>query len=262
MLGLSAYGSSSSSEDEGEGAATRPDAADLMPAKRPRLSSPRSPPPLPPPPLDEAADPVEALPDGRVRSFAHVEGDYAVHVYIPVRSDARLAACLRKCVAGLESSGAVHAVAPAELHLSLSRTAPLRRPQVDAFPDALRVALRSCTATRASLDVVSELCNDERNRYFAAAELPSRRPGYAEVCRMIDAVDQVMERYGLPRFYEERRVHFSFAWALAPLLPPAGAAGWTAAVGSLASCTLELDTVACRLGERVTSFKLAAPRRS
>ena len=63
---------------------------------------------------------------------------------------------------------------------------------------------------------------------------------------------QVVVAYGSQRFYAERRLHFSVAWSLAPMPPAATAAP------ALGGHELSFDQVACKIGERVTVFKLKA----
>nr|CAB3505118.1 unnamed protein product [Digitaria exilis] len=70
---LASYASDSDS-DGGEAAA--------VPAGSPEVPEPSA--LLPPPPLDLLQPPNFLGMGSRVRSFPHVEGNYAVHVYIPV----------------------------------------------------------------------------------------------------------------------------------------------------------------------------------
>ena len=270
MEGLAtAYASSGpSGSDEDDEHETVPTSA-----KRPRQTSPHHEAShaadlLPPPPLDlllpessGSTDNVAAA-DGRVRQFAHVDGQYATHVYLPVRPGPQLAdALLRSCAALGENGGrgSVHAVEPASYHISLSRTVSLSRAQIEGFSDALRLALRRCAAARAPVaETLCALANDTRTRHFAAAELRAGTPGHGAVCSMIDAVDDVLARYALPPFYPERRLHFSIAWSLEAMpepLPTLQLPGSASGSGSPQHALL-FDGVECRIGQRVTSHRL------
>ena len=270
MEGLAtAYASSSpSGSDEDDEKDTAP-----TDAKRPRRTSPpreaaHAAALLPPPPLPESSGSAYdvAAADGRVRQFAHVDGQYATHVYLPVRPGPQLADALRRSCAALGQNrgrGSVHAVEAASYHISLSRTVSLSRAQIEGFSDALRLALRRCAAARAPVaEALCVLANDTRTRHFAAAELRADTPGHAAVCSMIDAVDGVLARYALPPFYPERRLHFSIAWSLETMaepLPPLqlpGSAGGRGS-GTLQPHALLFDGVECRIGQRVTSHRLA-----
>ena len=291
------YGSSSDDEDDDEEEEVQSCGAE-RPAKRTRTTiiaashvqpvQGHSPPPtamrapLPPPPLDEDEKEVSGgmhseLADGRVRQFEHRDGQFAVHVFLPIKPDGKLMAGISSCCAALSrrSGSEVHPTPAAELHISLTRTTvTLDRSQIDGFPDALRVALRGCGVRAAQprrqqpptqqqqqqqpslcapvSSSFCELANETRTRHFAALELEASTPGHAALCRMIDAVDSVLARYGQPPFYAERRLHFSVAWSLTSLplpLPPLPS--------SVAGSLLHFDRIDCRIGERVHDFVIS-----
>lgn len=256
LAALADYASSSSSSD----------ASDEEPAERkPRIASPRqlAPPPPPPPPSLDASSDSSVLADGRIRQFPHMDGFFAVHVYMRLVPNAALSLELKRyCNALVDTTGDVHVIDERDRHLSLSRTVSLRRSQIDGFAEALRVALSRRRAVR-NAETLSppinasvmprpvELANDTRTRHFAALELDPSSPSYVALCQVVDAVDAVFERYGLPRFYDERRLHFSFAWALKPISVPL--ASLLSAQPASASSVRLSDEVEWRIGERVTS---------
>ena len=59
-------------------------------------------------------------------------------------------------------------------------------------------------------------------------------------------------RFEQQPFYTERRLHFSVAWSLEPLPQQA------AAPPALGTNEVAFDQVACKIGERVTLFRLKA----
>jgi len=130
----------SSSDDEPE-----------APAKRQRADLTAPSPLLPPPPLDDDDD----LAAGSIiqhHCSMFVEGTYSTHVSIPVLASSRLKKALRNCVIGLEKlcgNGAIHEMDTADLHMSLSRTVSLRRPQLEAFKDAFENVLALLEAVAA-----------------------------------------------------------------------------------------------------------------
>ena len=274
MDSLAQYGSSaSSSEDEDEPVA-KSRKRDHSPAPHepaPPLRSPLPLPPLsplppqqltdecaalPPPPLADACEASQPCP---VRQFDHVDGNFATHLYFRILPEPAFQRAIGRSVALLQAgagSSAVHAMDAAEYHVSLSRTVALRQPQIQGFLEAVRKALRPCTCVRATTAAgVHELANDTRTRFFGAIEIERRSAARAALCTVIDAVDAVLARYDFERFYTERRLHFSVAWSLAPLLetPPAARA-------ALAGFGLLCDAVECRVGERVTVIKLGPAR--
>jgi len=222
---------------------------------------------LPSPPLD--AEDCDERPessatacssDGRIRQIGHLDGHFAVHVFLPVAPGAGLRQSLQQSVAAVEAHGrangaTVHAIEPAEYHVSLSRTVMLPLAQIDAFADALRRALRPCAAVRTAVGALCELPNDTHTRYFASVELRSGSAGHDALCTLVDAVDAVLVRYDQPRFYSERRMHFSVAWSLRPLLGGIDAA-WQLHTSNWANCRLDFDRVTWRIGERTTTCRL------
>jgi hypothetical protein len=250
---LQSYASASDDEGEEESADADGQSDESRPAKRARTSTPDVP-SLPPPPLgDGDGDGAAAAPAGPVRQLEHVDGHFAVHVFLPVVADATLRAGIDAWFDALavRRAAALHRSPDAALHVSLSRTAMLPARQIEPFVDALRVALRPCAGVgRVALGAPCALANDTRTRFFAALELRPATRARTAAEALVDAVDAVMGRYELPRFYAERRLHFSVGWSLAPLpgLPPLPPRLSAHAVG--------LGDVACRVGERTTTFRL------
>lgn len=142
-------------------------------------------------------------PATRARSFPHVEGNFATHVYLPVRLPASCRAplirTLRECQRRMPvlqpcsyegSSGgggdsaknssttaddapaarrgsskeADIADVPSGLHVSLSRVFPIRREQWDPLISALRGALRSKDSFDMTLGHMTVFVNDDRTR--------------------------------------------------------------------------------------------------
>eukprot|EP00033_Pygsuia_biforma_P006038 GCRY01006699.1.p1 GENE.GCRY01006699.1~~GCRY01006699.1.p1 ORF type:complete len:186 (-),score=50.26 GCRY01006699.1:191-748(-) len=156
---LSAYADDSSSEDETACGITEekrnsPPPPQTQSAKRPHPSetqnnsSPKRkklPPPPPPAILDLLPETKVDRPadhDGKVRQFAHVEGNFATHIYIQVGVSPELAAKLQ----GLFENETVRRFnlkrfSPEELHISLSRTFPLRQLEIKPFLSSLKSAL-------------------------------------------------------------------------------------------------------------------------
>lgn len=190
---------------------------------------PSLPPPLPSPPAPPLPPPeVDAL--GRARRFGHVEGSWALTVYVPVpptltdadaaqagSSAARyLTALQRRCPGPWV---AAHDEAPSSsmpLHVSLSRTFPLREHQVDPFIALLRKELAACRPFPAVLDGARCLDAEDGSRRFAAL-LAS---GEGSTCgatgdafvTLIAAVDAAVTAFGKVPFYRPPIPHASIAW--------------------------------------------------
>lgn len=255
LLADYASSSSSSSDDDDEDTAAH---VSEPAAKRAKQAEPTAPAPtLPPPDLDDVPGVSEPEP-ARVRQFAHVDGQFATHVYLPVALGAKLQGNVDRHVASLQagsSGGAgVHAIGHTEYHVSLSRTIVLVQPQLSAFIEALRAAVRSCQPVQVRFEPgrnaqLCRLANDSGTRFFEALELSSGSAAHIGICRMIDAVDGVCARFEQPTFYAERRAHFSIAWSLEEIRRASG----SHALGVHELC---LESVACKVGERTTLIKL------
>ena len=230
MEQLAAYGSGSEDEDD----ETAP------PAKRNRPTT------LPPPPLDGDAD--DTTDTALVRQFPHVDGNFAAHVFLTVVPAPALQQAIDRAVAAL----GVHRLA--EYHVSLSRTFVLRRPQIAPFGEALRKVLHGCSVVRAECDTLHQLPNDTSTRHFAAVGLRRGTAGHGAACRLVDAVDAVLARFGAPPFYAERRLHFSVAWSLDAL--PAERFAAAADAAALGGFEVRCAAVSCKIGDKTTEYAL------
>jgi hypothetical protein len=233
-------------------------------------------------PLDMPC-PIPSLPmkdrhQGRKRNFEHVEGNFATVVYIPVDSNRQLLGTLREAyshiqdtlpslvplVPELDSKAATKPVAavplpssgpgPFPLHVSLSRTVPIKATQmhslISTLQDCLGQALDSSRASqRFTLHGLECYVNDFSSRTFAAVEVADGKPA---VLQMIAAVDESFRQHGLQEFYDEPRPHMSFAWVLGDESDTMKAALQQASgdVTAGAAVPAVISTVMCRVGQK------------
>ena len=170
----------------------------------------------------------EVAADGRVRSFPHVEGNYAGFIYVPVRSIDGLEAAavnatrlaqssLTRLWKSRQCSGnqpLVHRMPLQELHLSVSRTFALRRRQIEPVVEQLRKTLQASPCFDVALSGVDLYTNDEQTRSFVGLSLSSGRARMQATTR---AVDHVLSNFSLEPFYNEMRFHVSVAWFAGPV---------------------------------------------
>ncbi|KAL6541685.1 hypothetical protein OROGR_011171 [Orobanche gracilis] len=173
-----------------------------------------SPTPLPPPPIYLLHAPnspgtsdfsLERNNSNRVRSFPHVEGNYAMHVYIPVTiplAQRKELALFVKRVASMVGR---------EFHVSLGRTVPIRVHQRDSIMAMLRQRLQSRRRYWFDFNKWEVFVNDDRTRTFLSIEVTTG--GLAEIKKQIEAVNEVYRLHNLPEFYKDPRPHISIAWA-------------------------------------------------
>jgi len=215
---------------------------------------------LPPPPLSPTSrDGGDSNVPQPIRQFSHVDGQFATHIFIPIRPVVELQQRLDSALSRLYSTDhRIQRIAVQDYHVSLSRTITLRRPQLSGFSDALKIALRRCVAPRLQTGHIIELANDTRTRFFCSVEMCSVSAGARpDVDALIDAIDGVVSTYGGDCFYRERRLHFSIGWSLQPLPSLARISG------ALNGHTpVAVNQVVCRTGERETAFSLRSSRDS
>lgn len=198
--------------------------------------------PLPPPPLSLLQPPHSAgISDfslhsdhpNRVRSFPHVEGNYALHVYIPVyipvSSRKEIALFVKRVAAAVNELHLVDVDIPLsnlikdeqkfdqvvlgrEFHVSLGRTVPIRVHQRDSVVAMLRQKLQSHKRYWIDFSKWEVFVNDDCTRTFLSSEVTGA--GLAEIKKQVDLVNGVYKLHNLPEFYLNPRPHISVAWAV------------------------------------------------
>ncbi|KAJ7949623.1 U6 snRNA phosphodiesterase [Quillaja saponaria] len=226
---LASYGDASSDSDSNSS------------SQRPSLADSSDSNPLPPPPLS-LLNPLNSLgtldfprtsQTSRIRSFPHVDGNYALHVYIPVhippQSKKELALFLRKVTLHEQSLHVVDVDVPLnilcksnekfedvtlgrEFHISLGRTVPIRVHQIDSIVSMLQQKLQTQRKYMIDFSKWEVFVNDDHTRTFLSLEILDG--GLTEIRKQIQVVNAVYKLHNLPEFYEDPRPHISVAWAL------------------------------------------------
>ncbi|XP_042470827.1 U6 snRNA phosphodiesterase-like isoform X3 [Zingiber officinale] len=152
---------------------------------------------LPPPPLDLLQTPD--FPDfssttqgSRIRSFPHVEGNYALHVYIPVLIPTpirtQLSIFIKQIASLVPGLFAVDCDFPIaelckdnakleqillgrEFHISLGRTVPIQAHQIESIVAMLRQRFQSQRRYFIDFNKWDVFVNDEQTRSFLALEV-------------------------------------------------------------------------------------------
>uniref|UniRef100_A0A5B6YHD5 U6 snRNA phosphodiesterase n=1 Tax=Davidia involucrata TaxID=16924 RepID=A0A5B6YHD5_DAVIN len=197
--------------------------------------------PLPPPPLALLNPPnslgkLDYLQSGqasRVRNFPHVEGNYALHVYIPVHIPSApkkgMIQFLKKVSSLVPGLHVVDVDVPLntlcqddhrleqvalgrEFHISLGRTVPIRVHQIDSVLAMLRQKLQFQKQYYIDFSKWEVFVNDDHTCSFLSIEVVTG--GLVEITKQIQAVNGVYKLHNLPEFYKDPRPHISIAWAL------------------------------------------------
>ncbi|CAL9243078.1 unnamed protein product [Arabidopsis halleri] len=193
---------------------------------------------LPPPPLalldsivsTGSLDSTE--PGVRVRNFPHVDGNYALHVYIPVSipplPKKEIVCFLKRVASVVPHLHLVEADVPLsilckddqkferalgrEFHISLGRSVPLRVHQINSVVSMLRQKLQLQKRYSIDFNKWQVFVNDDCTRSFLSLEITTS--GLSEISKQIDAVNEVYKLHNLPEFYKDPRPHISLVWAL------------------------------------------------
>lgn len=218
----------------------------------------------------EADTAASMPPPTRLRTFPHVAGNWATHVFVPTALTSPLRAAL-ECAVDVANArlaaiaargGRFVLLAERDMHISLSHTAPLRHHQLDPFAARLTRRVRQpCFPVQ--LGGICCMVNDERVRSFLAIRVAAG----SEALRALQALaDDTMSAFGQRTFYAGAVYHVSFAWCAGDVggLLDADRA-WQArarlALTGLAADDLRVtvDAVRCSFGHRERT--IALPRR-
>nr|KJB45107.1 hypothetical protein B456_007G289400 [Gossypium raimondii] len=273
------YGDDDSSDFDSDHSPTLSLPANSNPETEETLSSPLPPPPvslLHPPNSLGSLDYLQTGQPSRVRSFPHVEGNYALHVYIPVFipsiSKKEMGQFLKRVSSVVPNLHVVDIDVPLntlckeehkleqvalgrEFQISLGRTVPIRVHQIDSIVTMLRQKLQFQKRYWIDFNKWEVFINDDRTRTFLSLEVVTE--GLPEITKQIQAVNEVYKFHNLPEFYKDPRPHISLAWALGDVsgsLKKVVEQETKSSVfrGSLQSriCTSKVGGIECKIGNR------------
>ncbi|XP_038875354.1 U6 snRNA phosphodiesterase isoform X1 [Benincasa hispida] len=212
----------------------------------------------------------------RVRSFPHVQGNYALHLYIPVyvptNGRKEVALFLKKVSSLVPALHLVDIDVPLdvlckddhkleqalarEFHVSLSRTVPIRVHQIDSIVTMLRQKLQSQRRYWIDFSKWETFVNDDLSRTFLSMEIITG--GLMEIRKQIQIVNEVYKLHNLPEFYKEARPHISLAWAIGDLSKLLSQAVHnemksSAVMQTLKRCifTTKFKGIECKIGKKI-----------
>ncbi|KAG8949780.1 poly(U)-specific 3'-to-5' RNA exonuclease [Tulasnella sp. 424] len=165
---------------------------------------------------------------GRIRSRPFVDGQFAAHVYVPIKlghASRRLHKTIIRLVDHIRDLvPEMHSLVPdtrngtkagpngsPSLHISLSRPIYLRAHHRDDFRVGVQSAARTQNRFTLSFARISSFVNDENTRIFVSVEVGA---GHTELKQLTDSLTPFIKGLHQEPYYSTPRFHFSVAWAL------------------------------------------------
>ena len=154
----------------------------------------------------------------RVRTFPHVRGRWPCSVYLPIDNDSNfkslVSSALDKNCAELVGMKQLNwELHKQDFHTSLSKEFTLCQYQLSHFIKSVKKAVESrfSTYNMALTDECVIHVNPTRTRSFVGLRIGG---GKQQTCSIINALNSIMDNFGLPRYYEEPSIHVSIASAV------------------------------------------------
>ncbi|ORX98485.1 hypothetical protein K493DRAFT_349279 [Basidiobolus meristosporus CBS 931.73] len=203
----------------------------------------------------ESDDPK--LHQGRIRTTPHVVGNWATHVYVEVGLGEEFLEVTERIY---EKAQAINPKIQSlnsgtgPLHISLSRTVFLKVFHIERFTKLLRESFGERRRATFGFSKIVHFSNDEQTRSFISLEVG---PGSEELLEYTGCVDQVLQEFRLPKFYETPRFHTSIAWAVGgETIDSQTCLGLRQFEDELWELRFPVNKIKCRIGNKEFSFDL------
>ncbi|XP_068722684.1 U6 snRNA phosphodiesterase 1-like isoform X1 [Montipora capricornis] len=203
--------------------------------------------------------------DGRVRTFPHFPGNWAMQVFIPFMASAEFENLVTSLTASLSAAIFldVYKLSHKELHVSVSRTVPIRHYWIDPIVQQLREGLSSIHRFTCALQYPELYTNDEKTRSFLALRIANECQKFQDIVRVVDGI---FGQFALPAFYKDPSFHVSVAWFLGDVFSKDANDFQTNLQGVFEgkvcekeiarSLVLQVKEVHCRIGNKLFVFSL------
>ncbi|XP_019636912.1 PREDICTED: U6 snRNA phosphodiesterase-like [Branchiostoma belcheri] len=146
---------------------------------------------------------------GRIRSFPHIAGNWATHVYVSFEPDSEFTDGVRHLLGCVESE--VQLQQAGEYHISLSRTVPLTYHWIQPFIDELRETLRHTKRFFCTFQGAKLYTNDEKTRSFLGLEVTG---GHNHLLQLVAGVDRCLGEFRLQKYYQNPSFHMTVGWCV------------------------------------------------
>lgn len=197
--------------------------------------------------------------DGRIRSFPHLEGNWATHIFIEVELNEDLLELQQLLFSQLKPYTELKPMN--HYHISLSKTVAIRHHWIQPLTDGLSKAFQEFSRTFCTFHSVNFFCNEEKTRTFLILEVNSNTD---ILINYIVEVDKVFKEFNLPPFYTNPSFHISIGWNIGniiPDVPPSILSDLQHQVTNFLSehmnhLIIPVDEIQCRTGNKLFRFPL------
>lgn len=203
----------------------------------------------------EEDDPSEH--GGRQRAIKHERGIWATYIYIPFSEENQeVLQKIQRKFKSLFSNKELREIL--EPHISLTKLLILRHHWIQQFTEEIRGKISEVKKFKVTLEKVEFYCNEEKTRTFIGLKTENNR---LEDC--VTRIDETLEEFKLPKFYENPSFHASILWCLGDQVE-----SLKKLKPVLQNCLEEIfeeeesflelfaDEMNCKCGNRIYKFKL------
>ena len=148
--------------------------------------------------------------DGRVRSFPHVQGNWASFVFVELASVELIQNVARIILKELIDSKNIY-IPFEQFHISLSRTVPIPYHWIQPILSSLRSIADRTHPFSVSFSGLKLLANEDNTRTFLVLVVEL---GEDTLTSLVGGVDGILCEYKLPCFYRPVSLHCSVLWTL------------------------------------------------
>jgi len=135
-----------------------------------------------------------------------------------------------------------------DYHVSLSKTVYCQYHQIQPLTDELKIVLQKFNKFNASISRIAFMHGNVTNLGYVVLDICK---GNEIICEMISAIDKVMEKFGLEKFYKNPRPHISIAST-----PVVDQYKNYEILKDIEEFDIEIETVHCKCGNRLYQFDL------
>lgn len=150
--------------------------------------------------------------EGRIRSFAHVPGNWASYIHFNFDLNG-IADILEKFVFKANDLN-INLVLMKNFHLSVSKTFVLQHHLIESFRNDLEKNCQMMNPVECFSSKLDILVNDEKTRSFIVFQVEHDNNFLS---LMTKNVDKTLKDYKLPVYYDDPKFHISVGWVLGDL---------------------------------------------